>query len=223
MQDQFDQLLVKPGHADQITGVLGVRTQECSPDCRFAMNTDQRLPNTLVVQRRVRLGWDRCGSMGRACFEMSRRNDRDAAGEAPANLGWVGLVLDLFQTADHPTQPIEPGPLRQPSGRRIGARSRQGITDRPSRPQQQDDHHRARPAHPEATPNRTRPSMARRSVKPVEVFDLFVAWCSQLHALHVRSSPGRTEQVTLTTQDDLGGDSRVRVSRVPPVRHQDAS
>src|SRR5450759_1815715 len=124
MQDHGDQLLVDRGHPDQITGVLRVRTQEGGLDRRFALEADQRLPGALVGQGWLGLGWDRCGRClvarspgGLDGCRTSRGDAWDAAGEAAANLGRVGFVLDLFQIADRPTQPVEPAPLGQPRSR----------------------------------------------------------------------------------------------------------
>src|SRR5665811_254189 len=106
MEDHLDQLLVEPRHADQITGVLRVRTKERGPDRRLPANTGQRLPDALVGQRRLGLGWD--GSQNGDAWLRSRGTGGQAGGrsgcgdegnstsEASANLGWVELVLDLF-------------------------------------------------------------------------------------------------------------------------------
>ena len=104
----------------------------------------------------------------------------DAASQAAANLWWVHLVLSLFQAADRPTQPVGPGPLSQPRRRAVGARSRQGTTDRPGRPQQQDHHQHAHAAHSETTPTRPGRLVLWRSPTLLRVFDSQVSSCSQV-------------------------------------------
>src|ERR1035437_2015802 len=143
MQDRLDQLLVEPGHPDQVTGVLGVRTQERGPDRRLSVDSDQRLPGTLLSQRWLGLGRDRRGRSqiarwpGRlARFRPARDDAWDAAGEVSANFGRVRLVLHLLQTANSPAKPMKTGPLSQPCGSGVGPRSGQGTTDRPGEPQQ---------------------------------------------------------------------------------------
>src|SRR5665647_3530756 len=145
MQDHLDQLLVEPGHTDQIARVLRVWTKERGPDRRLPANPGQRLPDALVGQRRLGLGWDgsRKGDVrhtSRGAGEWAgrhwgRRDHRDPTSEASANLRRIDLVLDLLQLADDPAHPVETGPLGQSCGRGVGARGRQGATDRPAQPQ----------------------------------------------------------------------------------------
>src|ERR1035437_7282029 len=99
MQDRLDQLLVEPGHSDQVAGVLGVRTQERGPDCRLSVDTDQRLPGALLRQSWLGLRRDRRGRgqivrwHDRPARRWTARGDAwDAASKLSANLGRVRLV-----------------------------------------------------------------------------------------------------------------------------------
>src|SRR5450759_4078943 len=102
MQDHLDQLLVEPGHANQIAGVLRIRAQERSLDRRLPVNTGQRLPDALVGQGWLDLGWDgsqnsvarlrsRDTSGGPGCHS-GRGEQGDSTREASANLGRTELV-----------------------------------------------------------------------------------------------------------------------------------
>ena len=158
VQGHLDQLLVDPGHPHQVAGVLGVRTQERGPDRRLPVDTDQGLPGALPRQRRLGLGRDRgrrSQVAGRRGCRHGRRPARahawDATGEGAADPWGVHLVLGALQGADHPPQPVEPGPLSQACARGVRARSAQGTTYRPGRPQQQDHHQHTNATHPDPT------------------------------------------------------------------------
>src|SRR5665647_3363209 len=68
----------------------------------------------------------------------------------------------------------------QPGGRTVGARSRQGTTERPSKPQQQDHHQHAHATHPEATSTRPRCLVLGRSPTSFRVFESQVRFGSQV-------------------------------------------
>jgi hypothetical protein len=149
------------------------------------MGVDKSLPGALAWQRWLGL---RRGRRGRCqvtrwpgglvrCWPAG--GDAWDASQAAANLWWIHLVLSLFQVADRPTQPVGPGPLSQPRRRAVGARSRQGTTDRPGRAQQQDHHQHAHAAHSETTPTRPGRLVLWRSPTLRRVFDSQVSSCSQ--------------------------------------------